>query len=141
MTSPPGSRMGAPLSAMGRRVPSRATSRRWLESATGAPWSSTRATGSPAGPPLSADSTRNTSPSMRPVAAAALQPVRASATGFMRVTRPPPSVAMTASPMELSVTASRCRSRSSSSVARRRPITSWKTAAISPGAVWKASTS
>ena len=65
---------------------------------------------------------RKTSSSGRPSASSWVQPVSASATGFMKVTAPLASVAITASPMLASVTPSHSRCSRSSSLDALPPL-------------------
>lgn len=96
-------RIGAALSAIWRSVPSRAMRAVWLAKPTMPPVSSTFATGSTTGCRVWALMIRKTSSSGRPVAPAKVQPVNASATGFIRAIFPAASVAMTASPIDFGV--------------------------------------
>ena len=100
---PASPRMGAALSAIWYSCPSRASNTVWLASPTTSPRSMTNWTGLSTVLRLSALTIRNTSGSGCPSASASGHPVRRSAVGFMRVTRPWASVAMTPSPMEFSV--------------------------------------
>ena len=97
--SPFSSRMGAPLSAMGRSVPSLAMSSEWLASPTTMPSRRTRATGLSTSARVSSLTIWNTSAVGRPFASTSDQPVSASATRFICRTLPSASVEMTASPM------------------------------------------
>ncbi len=128
---PSASRIGAPLSSIGRSVPSRETSTVWLASPTTSPSRRTWATGLSAGPRCCSLMIRKTSPSGRPTASARGQPVMASATGLRNVIRPWVSVAITASPMLVRTTRSHSRCSAASASARRRFSTSARSSATS----------
>ena len=113
-TFPPASRTGAPLSAIGVSVPSRAIRIVWLARPATTPSRITRRTGLSTGVRLSSFTIRNTSSTGRPSASAVDQPVSRSATGLRNVTRPSASVARTPSPMLRSVVRS-CSSLSRAS--------------------------
>ncbi len=122
--SPAASWMGAALSDIWYSAPSRASSRVSLDSSTTWPVLTVRATGSGTGSRVPPETMTNTSPMCRPLAVPKGQPVSRSATGFIRVTRPARSVAITASPMERRVTARFSRLVRRASSAWRRAVTS-----------------
>ncbi len=101
--SPPSLRIGAAESAMTCSMPSFATSSVVVASVLVSPVAITRATGSSSLPLVRASMMRNTCPRGRPREASKLHPVSLVATGFIRVTRPRRSVAMTPSPIASSV--------------------------------------
>ncbi len=96
---PLSSRMGAPLSAIGRSVPSRETSTVWLPRPATSPSRRTRCTGLSAAVRESSFTMWNTSSRLLPAASVSSHPVSRSATGFICLTRPPVSVVITASPI------------------------------------------
>ena len=108
---------------MGRSVPSRAMRTVELASPTIVPSRRARRAGFSAGSRVSSLTMWKTSGSGRPCASAWGQPVRASATAFMNVTRPSASVLITASPMLASVTRSHSDCFRSASSARWRAST------------------
>ncbi len=120
-------RIGAPLSSIGRSVPSAAIRVVWLARPTMTPSASTRVTGLSTGRRLSSLTILNTSAQGRLRAWSSFQPVRCSAIGFMNATRPWTSVAMTASPMLSSVVSNHSRCSASASSARRSSVTSRNT--------------
>ena len=121
ISSPPASRMGAPLSSIWTSRPLRAISTVWFARPTITPSRSTRTAGLSTGSRVSALTILKTSPSDRPRASVSRQAVSASATGFMKTMSPRTSVAITASPMLRSVTRSRSSlSRRLCSAARAR---------------------
>ncbi len=95
--------IGAPLSAMGISFPSRLIKTVWLASPTTMPSRNTRSTGFSAGLPVISLTILKTCFKDLPLASFSFQPVSFSATGFMNVIFPFMSVAITASPMLLSV--------------------------------------
>ena len=97
--SPCALRMGAPLSAMGYSVPSRAMSTVWLANPITIPSRNTRATGFSTSRRVSSLTMPNTSPMGFPCASASRQPVIFSADGFICQTQPLVSVVMTLSPI------------------------------------------
>ena len=133
-TAPSALRIGAPLSAIWRSVPSRATRRVSLARPTRPPVARTRTAGLASDSRLRAFTIRKTSSRGRPAASACPHPVKASATGFICTTRAPRSVAMTASPIErrvirrfssLSRRASAVRRASSNSWAFTTAVETW----------------
>jgi len=96
--------MGAPLSAIARWLPSRATRTVWLASPTTRPDRNTLATGSSQCWPVSSSMIEKTSARGLPAASSCGQPVNSSATPLMRTIRPWVSVAITPSPIERRVT-------------------------------------
>jgi len=98
--------MGAQLSAMAYSTPSRATRIVWFAKPWTVPLARVSMTGMIPGSRVSWLKILKISATGRPAASAWVQPVRRSATRLIRVTRASASVATTASPMELSVTAS-----------------------------------
>ena len=74
----------------------------WFARPTITPSANTRADGPSTGMRVCSSTTRKTSSCDREIASAVGQPQSDSATGFMKSTRPPSSVAITASPMLVS---------------------------------------
>ena len=115
MVFPLAPRMGAPLSSMGISPPRRERSSVWFASPTTLPARRTLATGLSTTWRVSSETMQNTSSSGRPRASPSAHPVSVSATGFMKLTFPAVSVAITASPMLRSVLSSQRRASSSRS--------------------------
>jgi hypothetical protein len=112
--------IGAALSSMGISRPSFESSRVWFARPVTAPSRSTFSTGLSTVRRDSSLTITKIFASRLPTASVSRQPVSASATGFMRVMRPAASVAMTASPILVSVVLSRSLDAAAAAVVRRQ---------------------
>ncbi len=102
MMLPFSSLIGAPLSSIGILVPSLAVSTAFFARPTSVPSPSTFFTGFSIPCPVSSLIILNTSSTAFPPASSCFQPVNTSAAGFINITQPSVSVAITASPILLS---------------------------------------